>query len=366
MSCSMSFPKVELHLHFDGAFRHQTIFELGKAKDTDTIRRFATADELEAALLCEKKADLGHILADFAIFIPAVLGDAAAIERCAYELAEDKAADGLVYFEARHCPQLLANTVAQNPNLAKGAKPYSAAGPVTPEDVVKAVERGLRRGEADFGVQSRQILSGIRGFPDYAEEILRLATELYAPELPGGIAGVDLAGSHETAAETCDPEYRRLFEAAKERGIRRTVHAGESGTADYVLQAVRELHAERLGHGYHVVDSKEIFDEVRSLGVHLEACPTSSLLTGAVAGWEDHPIITYAALGADFSISTDDPLLFGCSLSDELRTAEARLRLPIHQLWQCQLSAAKAAFASEKDRKALVEKILAANPLVDL
>ena len=232
------------------------------------------------------------MLHGFSTFMPAIIGDAGAIERCALELCEDKAADGLIYFEARHCPQLLSNTVPGNPNLAAKAQPFQGHGPVTPEDVVKAVARGFQRGKEAFGVDARQILCGIRGFPVYAAEILRLATE--CKEL--GVVGVDLAGSHATAAETCDEEYRKMFEGAKARGIHRTVHAGESGEAEFVLKAVKELGAERIGHGYHVVDSKEVFDELRRLDIHLEACPTSSIITGSVPGWEDHPIKTYAAM----------------------------------------------------------------------
>ena len=72
-----------------------------------------------------------------------------------------------------------------------------------------------------------------------------------------------------------------MFNEAKEKGIHRTVHAGEVGPAKCVQQALDLLHAERIGHGYRVLEDEKLYQRCLRDKVHFEVCPTSSLLTGA-------------------------------------------------------------------------------------
>ena len=98
-----------------------------------------------------------------------------------------------------------------------------------------------------------------------------------------------------------EPIEKETFSRARDLGIRRTAHAGEAGPAQSVIQALDELHAERIGHGYHSVDDAKVYRRVLEDGVHLEACPTSSLVTGAVGldrayTGEGHPIVRWGQL----------------------------------------------------------------------
>jgi adenosine deaminase len=86
-----------------------------------------------------------------------------------------------------------------------------------------------------------------------------------------------------------------LFDQATKHGIRRTVHAGESGGANQVTNAIDILHAERIGHGYRIVSDVDVYNRVKKDGIHLECCPWSSLLTGSISLAEHpHPIVKYA------------------------------------------------------------------------
>ncbi|CAJ0937513.1 unnamed protein product, partial [Mesorhabditis belari] len=96
---------------------------------------------------------------------------------------------------------------------------------------------------------------------------------------------------------------------------------------------------------------------------HLEACPYSSVMTGSVPlNWPTHPIKRWAADGVNFSISRDDPTCFDNSLCSELELVNSRIGLSVHQLWQCQLNGARAAFCDDELKKNIVDQILKSEP----
>ena len=83
-----------------------------------------------------------------------------------------------------------------------------------------------------------------------------------------------------------------FFDRATKLGVHRTIHAGESGDADQVTGALDVLHAERIGHGYRIINDKEVYHRIRNDKVHLECCPWSSILTGSIAATAvPHPIV---------------------------------------------------------------------------
>lgn len=90
-------------------------------------------------------------------------GDPDAIERVAYEFCETQAKNGVIYFEVRYCPHLMSNT-AKNEYWVK-VNPFQGKGPVSPDLVVQCVNRGLKRGEAEFGLKARSILCCLTLYP---------------------------------------------------------------------------------------------------------------------------------------------------------------------------------------------------------
>lgn len=130
--------------------------------------------------------------------------------------------------------------------------------------------------------------------------------------------------------------YHFLQEAAK-RGIHRTVHAGESGGPKEVVLAVTDMCAERIGHGYRLTNDETSYKKYAlEERIHFEACPYSSVLTGAVPhDWKAHPIARWAKDNVNFSINTDDPTCFDNTVLTDMRIAEHDIGLSIHQLWKC-------------------------------
>ncbi|ETN82544.1 hypothetical protein NECAME_17681 [Necator americanus] len=409
----LDFPKVELHLHLDGSIRFSTLLELSLAKGTP-LKGAKTVEELKKVLITHEPANLSKVLEAFDLLLPVVRGDAAAIERIAYEMCEDQAANGVIYFEARYSPHLL---------VAPG-------GELTSTGVVEAIKQGFDRGEADFGVKARSIVCCIRGLHQYAAKLLvqvelhlhldgsirfstllelslakgtplkgaktveelkkvlithepaNLSKVLEAFDLLLPVVRGDAAAIERIAYEMCEDQAANgviYFEArysphllvapggeeAFKRGIHRTVHAGESGGAKEVDKAIKDMHAERIGHGYRVMREPGIYKKyfIDDRRIHLEACPYSSIMTGAVAlDWKNHPIASWAKDKVNFSISRDDPTCFDNTMLSELQLVRDEIGLTTHQLWECQLNAARSCFLSEKEKKPIIEKILAAEP----
>ncbi|CAD6191280.1 unnamed protein product [Caenorhabditis auriculariae] len=346
MKEKLDFPKVELHLHLDGSIRFSTLLDLSEKKGI-SLGGAKTVEELKKVLITHEPANLAKVLQAFEIFLPVVRGDLEAIERIAYELCEDQAANNVVYFEGRYSPHLLLAT----------EKPE-----VTAAHVVAAVKKGFDRGEADFGVKARSIVCCIRGLSrQFPQLILELATELKNL----GVVAIDVAGSAHGADEQYEPEVIAAFKEAYKRGIHRTVHAGESGGPKEVIRAIEEMHAERIGHGYRVMRDDDMYQSyfVQSRTVHLEACPYSSVMTGAVPlDWKNHPISRWAQDDVNFSVSRDDPTCFDNSMCSELVLVNKEIGVSLHQLWKCQLNAAESSFLEKDEKKKLIDVIRAAEP----
>lgn len=227
--------------------------------------------------------------------------------------------------------------------------------------VVKAVKRGFDRGEAEFGVKARSIICCIRGLQQYADDVLHIATNYRH----FGVVAIDVAGSASGADEKYECEIVNIFKEAYKRGIHRTVHAGEAGSAKEVVKAINDMHAERIGHGYRVMQDLQMYKKyfIDGKQIHLEACPYSSIMTGSVPlNWKNHPIATWAKDNVNFSISRDDPTCFDNTMLSELQLTKDEIGVTVHQLWQCQLNAARSCFLPEDEKKPIIEKILAAEP----
>ena len=283
-------------------------------------------EEIEKAIIVENPIDLAYLLSKIALYIPLFVyvlqfywfwidniccvffsGDIETIERIAYELCEDQAKQHVLYFETRFSPHFLCNTW----NHFYNEKPVPLDSPkaVTPDDAVRAVGRGLKRGEQDFDIQARMILCTIKGQAGWSYDVVRMASEFASD----GVVAIDIAGDESVYSD----EEKEAFERALQLNIHRTVHAGEMGPATNVAYAVKKLHAERIGHGYHVIQDQAIYNMCRSKDVHFETCPYSSYFTAAVRTDEKHAIVTFAEDNVNFSINKDDPTQTKSTLDKE-------------------------------------------------
>jgi len=176
---------------------------------------------------------------------------------------------------------------------------------------------------------------------------------------PCAVVGYDIAAgeAHFDDPAKHAPHVQAAVRAGK-LGLGVTVHAGEDGPPANVMTAIDVYGAQRIGHGYRLVQSPEMLQEAIRRGVHFEGCPTSSLETGAWEldgdpDWRLHPMRRLLEAGASVSINSDDPTVFGTSLDRELAIAREDMALTPEQLRGCTLAAIDAAFAPSEEKRRL-------------
>ncbi|XP_051879028.1 adenosine deaminase-like isoform X2 [Pristis pectinata] len=304
-------PKVELHVHLDGAIRLKTILYYAKKRKIQLPTE--NEDELQKLISCSKPSTLTEVLLKFSHYMPVIAGSREAIQQIAYELVEDKANEGVIYFEARYSPHYLANC-----NVHPIPWGHSE-GDLSPDEVVKIVNQGFQRGQQDFGIKVRSILCCMRHMEAWSTEVVELCKK-YEND---GVVGIDLAGDESMDCNSY-PGHVQAFEMAVKYGVHRTVHAGEASPPQVIREAVELLKAERIGHGYSIIKDPLLYKELLLKQIHFEACPCSSVLTGACdPDYTKHPIVTFKRDKANFSLNTDDPLVFNSTIhTDYIIAAE--------------------------------------------
>jgi adenosine deaminase len=311
-------PKTDLHLHLDGSLRPETILDLGReqgirlpAADIESLSRLVRMGEGERSLERYLKA--------FDITL-AVLQEKEALERSAYELAEDCAAENVRYIEVRFSPIL-----------------HTRHG-LSLKDSVDAVRAGLLRAEQDLGIQTGIIICGIRHIsPESSLVLAQLALEYKGD----GVVGFDLAGAEEHFPAK---KHREAFFLILNNNINCTVHAGEAFGPSSIAQAVHYCGAHRIGHGTRLREDPDLMAYVNDHRIALEMCLSSNVQTGAVASLADHPIKFYLDQGLRVTLNTDNRLMSNTTLSKEFGLGVRYCGLTVHDIEEIVIFGFKSAF----------------------
>jgi adenosine deaminase len=322
-------PKAELHVHLDGSLRAATMLELAQQQG---IRLPAdTPDALTRALSVSKAKNLEEYLARYQLTL-AVMQTAAAMERIAYELIVDLAAEHVRYAEVRYSPLL------HRPALSLS-------------EAIEAPLRGFRRAAAETGTKVGVIVCAIRTLPPaQSMELAEVAVDYQA----AGVVGFDLAG-----VERGHPaeEHRAAFALAARHGLGCTCHAGEGDGPGSIHQAIHACGAQRIAHGTRLGEDPALLADVIERRIPLDMCITSNVHTRAVASVAAHPLRRYLEQGAVVTLNTDGRLVDGVTLTDEYHLAHTALGLGRDALVRLVLNACESAFLPEFERVALVARV---------
>ncbi|OXB54960.1 hypothetical protein ASZ78_006124 [Callipepla squamata] len=329
-------PKVELHLHLDGAIRPETILHFGKKRGVPLPG--STVDDLMKHVSYKTPLSLKLFLEKFNHYMPAIAGDREAVRRIAYELVETKAKEGIVYMEVRYSPHLLANCRVE-------PIPWGQAeGDLTPDEVVNLVNQGLQDGERDFHIKARSILCCMRHMPSWSLEVVELCKKYQN----NTVVAVDLAGDELLKTSS---DHKEAYEEAERCGIHRTVHAGEAGPAAMVKEAVYLLKAERIGHGYHVLEDPELYRELLRTKMHFEVRPFLQSRR-------------FKKDQANYSINTDDPLIFSSSIDKDYSIVKEYMDFTEEDFKRVNINAAQSSFLPEKEKQELLNTLYEAYGMV--
>ena len=320
-------PKAELHCHLDGSVRPATLLELAREygvtlprNDTQSLRDYMRVTDAR---------NLEDYLGRFDVTL-SVMQTADAIERIAYELAEDAAADGVRYLEVRFAPIL---------NVRRGLELG---------ETIEATLRGLERAAAQDGIVSRLIVCALRAMEsDVSRELATLAIAYRGR----GVVGFDLAGGERGHPAST---HAAAFRLAREHDLACTCHAGEGDDAESVRQAVHVCGANRIGHATRLIEDESLTQYVNDRRIPLEICLTSNVQTHATASYSTHPLREYYDRGMHVVLNTDNRLMSDTTLTDEYEAAAMHLDFTFAELCDIARNGFAAAFLPWQERRRLL------------
>jgi len=346
-------PKVSLHDHLDGGLRPQTVIDL--AAEIDFELPTTDVAKLRQWFIDQSSSgSLEEFLETFSV-TTAIMQTAPQLTRVAREFVLDLVADGVIYGEVRWAPE----------NHIEGG--------LSLDEAVEAVTAGIAEGidaaaATGHDIRIGQIICAMR----QADRSLEVA-ELAVRHRPNGVVGFDVAGPE---AGFPASRFAEAFAYLAKNYLPVTVHAGEADGLASIESALFDGRALRLGHGVRIADDITVTSEddeaayvqlgpiaqwVKDREITLEICPVSNLFTDAVPTTDlgDHPFDLLYQLGFRVTVSPDDRLMTGTTISQELSQLVETFGYDLTDLEVFQQNAAASAFLSVDDREELADRISA-------
>lgn len=323
-------PKIELHLHLEGA------------APPALIRAVAAEKHIDLSGIFDPRG--AYRFRDFAEFLKvyeaatSVLTTPEDFGRLTAAICAELAEEGVIYAE-----------VLLSPDFCGGGDIGAW------REYLSAIEGAAAAAEAQGGPILKGIVTCIRHFgPERAK-----GPALCAAETAGDmIVGFGIAGDERTGAPK---DYAWAFDCAREAGLSLTAHAGEWRGPDSVREAVRDLGVSRIGHGVRAIEDLALVEELAENGIVLEVCPGSNVALGVYPRLVDHPIDKLRARDVPVTVSTDDPPFFHTTLSREYEALADAFGWAEDDFASLNKAAARAAFCDAPTRATLL-KALEARP----
>jgi len=288
---SVTFPKIELHVHLEGTVRAGTLLQIARRNDVSL-----PADSVEGLAGLYEFRDFSHFLEVWELTTCA-LRTADDCRQVVVDYAAEAASHGAVYLEGIFSP---AEAVRRGSSW---------------EEIFDGYCDGAQEARELHGVHVRLTAEVSRSYPVEAA----LETARYAVAYRNrGVVGLGLGGSEQLYP--AEP-YAPAFAIARDGGLASVPHAGELGSTQAVRTALDLLSAVRIRHGIAAVKDPGLVRELAARGVVLDVCPISNVRTRAVASLAEHPLPELVAAGVSCSVSTDDPAMFGTDLTADYAAA---------------------------------------------
>jgi len=321
----VALPKVELHVHLEGATSPEAIFRMAERNGIS----LPAADRESWNAFCRFR-DFKHFIAVYEASTRCML-TAEDFTEMVVDFCERQAVQNVVYTEA---------FLSTGLHLQK----------LPSRDLIDALEKGALEGERRCGTRVRFIPDISRERPWQQRDILAFAIEAHKR---GVGLGIGLGG-----IESGYPPrlFQHTYEAAAAAGLHLVAHAGETTGGEGILEAVQLLQAERIGHGIRVLDDERLVEELRRRRVPFEVSPQSNYCTGVVAAGQAHPLRAMQQRGLLCTVNSDDPALFSSDLVNEYLTLAAQ-GFALDELFQLDRNAAEVSFLSEREKQETVAKI---------
>lgn len=329
-------PKVELHLHLEGAVRPETLLELARARPAAK----AKVDEWIAARTAQsyRYASFREFLVSFSV-LSLVLETPQDYALITTRLMEWLAAQNVQYAEIIFAAGVV---------LWKKQRV---------DAIYEAIAEAAKEAESRTGLSVGWIFDATRQFGlDHVREVMRWAARFRSL----GVIGFGIGGDEVAAPAKL---FLDIFREARDLGLHCLAHAGEAAGPESIRDAIELLGAERIGHGLTAIQDASVMALLRERGIPLEVCPSSNVSTGLISRIEDHPMPKFLDAGLTVTLNSDDPAMFGTSLEEEFVRSAHAFNFPRGTLVQLCRNAIDGSFLGE-DRKTVLRGRLNSTSLI--
>jgi len=318
-------PKVELHVHLEGAIPFPALFELVRKYDADAA---GSLDELEARF---RYRDFSHFIETW-VWKNGFLRELEDFAFIAEAVALDLREQHVLYAEAFCSP----------PDFAARGLPVGG--------IVEAIRRGLDRVP---GIAVTLVADLVR---DSGPERAWRTLDALAEVMGSGVIGIGIGGSEHAFPPA---PFAAVFERARRLGFRTSAHAGEAAGPSSVRDALEALRVDRIGHGTRAGEDPTLVEVLAARQVPLEMCPISNVRTGVVPDLAAHPIRSFFERGLLVTVNTDDPAMFDTSLAREYRELARVHGFTRAEICRLIENAARASWLADGAKEALLASLRA-------
>jgi len=319
-------PKAELHLHIEGSFEPELMFEIAQRNKIKIP--FKTVEEVRAAYNFNNLQEFLDIYYAGANVLQT--------EQDFYDLT-------WAYLQRIHQDNVIHTEIFFDPQT------HTERG-ISFETVITGIHKALEDGKNQLGITYKLIMSFLR----HLSEDDAFATLEQAMPFQGNIDGVGLDSS-----EVGNPpsKFKRVYEKARQAGFKLVAHAGEEGPPEYVWEALDILKIDRLDHGNRSLEDAQLVDRLVKDQLALTVCPLSNLKLKVVKDLKKHPLKTMLDKGLKATVNSDDPAYFGGYMNDNFIAVAEALKLDKKDLYQLAKNSFEATFVSDKEKQQMLQKL---------
>jgi adenosine deaminase len=326
-------PKVELHVHVEGSIRPETVLRLARKNGVEL-----PTTTIEGLREFYRFRDFPHFVEVY-VAVTRCIQDADDLRTVFLEFADGQAEQNIVYTEATYT----ASTVESHCGI-----PWP--------DQLDAFRDAMQEARNRHGCDVRLVLDIVRG-QSTAEAFRTL--EWVSGALEAGVCALGLAGEERRGTAA----YAEVFREAVRRNVPVTAHAGETCGPESVAETVDVCRPARIGHGVRAIEDPEVLARLVDRGTVLEVCPTSNVCLGVAPSLAAHPLPRLVERGVQTVVGSDDPPMFGTTLSGELVACADELGLGRAWVAEAQVRAAHASFLPAPERARLAQRVGGPQPV---
>jgi adenosine deaminase len=320
-------PKAEIHVHLEGSVRPATLLELARRNGVKP-----PADDEAGLREFFRFRDFPHFIEVY-IAVCSCLRTPEDFATIVRELGEDAAAQNTRYLEIHFNPET---------NVRKRGLDFHA--------MLAGMNQGRAEVRERWGIEMRWIADGVRDSETSPYSVTQTVDWIAPLTAADGVVALGLGGNevgHPPAPFAAD------FARARRAGLRTVAHAGETTGHATVCDSLDLLGVERIGHGVRAWDNRDLVTRIARDRVPLELCPTSNVCTGVVASFAEHPFRAFDEAGVLVTVNSDDPPLFGTTLTEEYLVLPRHWDYDVDGVQRIALNAVDVAFLPDAERAAM-------------